>query len=426
MTSVILGLALLINILVGIGGITRHKAYAPYTVFAVFWSLIFVLFFISCSNWYNVDSYISFIIFLGNIFFIAATYMVGNSKANHTIPDSDLKNTELDYFGVLILTILTLTWLSSGIVDRLGMLIRGMSFNDIYIYYRINRNDSGGSLISTMLSILVCRPFSYCSICILANELLKTGRKKRWVIVTQILILVMSIIQSGKRSMPIYFIFVILIEAIRLKKFASSRAVLRKHKFLVALLIAGVFIAVLWISGRRDTDVLKSASVYLAGGIPSFSIRYRSIGTNYFGLGLLHGLLVPIVLMLHGIFKIPYPEWYLSLDSLVEAADYVSIGTSQRINAFNTLYYTLYIDGGLPLVIIEIILIGAIYGIVYKRLQTYETIRYALIYQLLMIGIAGSMYTLYFTQYPYALAFFYVLFLTRKKKGRFKIKPGGR
>jgi hypothetical protein len=138
--------------------------------------------------------------------------------------------------------------------------------------------------------------------------------------------------------MPIYFIFAILIESIRQKKFARSRALLRKHKFTVALLLVVVVVAVVWISGRRDTDVLKSASVYLAGGIPSFSIRAGSIKTHYFGLGLLHGLLVPVVLMLHGIFKIPYPEWYLSLDSLVESADYISIGSGQSINAFNTLY----------------------------------------------------------------------------------------
>jgi hypothetical protein len=72
------------------------------------------------------------------------------------------------------------------------------------------------------------------------------------------------------------------------------------------------------------------------------------------------------------------------------------------------------------------ILIGSIYGIVYKRLQDAETVRYALIYQLLMVGIAGSMYTLYFTQYPYALAFFYILFLTRKKTIDLRIRFGGR
>lgn len=422
MTNVFLGLALLINIIVGIRGITRHKAYAPYTVFALFWSIIFAFYFIGCRDWYNVDFYIAFIILLGNILFLATTFLVGNSKSNYLIADNELENTELDYIGVLILTILTLIWLSSGIFDRVSMLIKGMSFNEIYLYYRIHESNTGGNILTTMLSILVCRPFSYCSICILSDELLKTGRKKRWVIGSQILILVMSIIQNGKRSMLIYFIFVILIESIRLKKFAISRAILRKHKFIVAVLLAVVCIAVFWISGRRDTDVIKSASVYLAGGIPSFSIRSESLESHYFGLGLLHGLLVPIVLISHGIFKIPYPEWYLALDSLVESADYISIGPGQSINAFNTLYFVPFIDGGLLLVIIEIILIGAVYGVVYRKLEYNETVRYALLYQLLMVGIAGSTYTLYFTQYPYALAFFYVLFLTRKRKTGFRVR----
>ena len=426
MTNVLLGLALIIDITVGIVSVSKHKSYAPYTVFALFWSIILAFYFVGKNSWYEVDAYVAFIILFGNILFLIATYLTSASVSKVNREDYSKNDNGLDYIGVLILTILTLLWLSRGLVDRLGMLLRGMSFNEIYIYYRINGTDNGGSLLSTMLSILIARPFTYCSICILAYELLKNGTKKKWVIITQIIILVMSIIQSGKRSMPIYFIFVIFIESIRLKKFARSRAVLRKHKLIVAVLIAVVVIAVFWISGRRDTDVLKSASVYLAGGIPSFSIRSGLIGTNYFGLGLLHGLLVPTVLMLHGIFKVPYPDWYLSLDSLVEAADYIQIGSGQSINAFNTLYYTPFIDGGIVFVIIEMILIGSIYGVVYKRLQRNETVRYALIYQMLMIGIAGSMYTLYFTQYPYALAFFYILFLTRRKTVGFRIRIGGR
>ena len=426
MTNVLLGLAFIINITVGIAGVSKHKSYAPYTVFALFWSVILAFYFVGKNNWYDVDAYAAFSILFGNLVFLITAYLTGASISKVTQEDYLTNENDLDYTGVLILTILTLLWLSGGLADRLGMLLRGMSFNEIFIYYRINGTNNGGSLLSTMLSILIARPFTYCSICILANELLKSGRKKKWVIVSQIIILVMSIIQSGKRAMPIYFIFVILIESIRLKKFARSIAALRKNKFIVAVLIAVVVIAVFWISGRRDTDVLKSASIYLAGGIPSFSIRSGSIGTNYFGLGLLHGLLVPTVLMLHGIFKVPYPDWYLSLDSLVEAADYIHIGSSQSINAFNTLYYTPFIDGGIVFVILEMILIGVIYGEVYKRMQRNETVRYTLIYQLLMIGIAGSMYTLYFTQYPYALAFFYILFLTRRKTVGFRIRIGGR
>ena len=426
MTNVVLGLALIINIVVGIAGVSKHKSYAPYTVFALYWSIILAVYFVGKKYWYDVDTYAAFSILFGNIIFLLAAYMTGASISKVTREDYLTNENELNYTGVLILTILTLVWLSRGLADRLGMLLRGMSFNEILIYYRINGTNNGGGLLSTMLSILIARPFTYCSICILVYELLKTGKRKIWVIGTQVLILVMSIIQSGRRAMPIYFIFAILVESIRLKKFAKSRAVLRKYKFIVAVFLAVVVITVVWISGRRDTDVLKSASVYLAGGIPSFSIRTGFLKTHFFGLGLLHGLLVPIVLMLHGVFKVPYPEWYLTLDALVESADYISIGSGQSINAFNTLYYTPFIDGGLVFVILEMILIGVIYGGVYKKLQRNETTRYALIYQLLMIGIAGSMYTLYFTQYPYALAFFYILFLTRRKTIGFRIRLGGR
>lgn len=415
MTNVLLGLALIIDITVGVAGVLKHKSYAPYTVFALFWVIILAFYFAGENSWYEVDAYVAFIILFGNIFFLIATYLTSASISKVTREDNLPNENELNYSGVFILTILTLLWLSGGLVERLGMLLRGMSFNEIYIYYRINGTENGGSFLSNMLSVLIARPFTYCSICILTYELLKTGKRKKWVIATQVLILVMSIIQNGKRSMSIYFIFAILVESIRLKKFAKSRAVLRRHKFTVAIFLAVVVIAVVWISSKRDTDVLKSASVYLAGGIPSFSIRTGSIKTHFFGLGLLHGLLVPIILILHGVFKVQYPEWYLSLDKLVESADYITIGSGQNINAFNTLYYTPLIDGGIVFVLIEMILVGAVYGVVYKRLQRYETVRYALIYQLLMIGIAGSMYTLYFTQYPYALAFFYILFLTRRK-----------
>ena len=414
MSNIFFGITFIFDIFIAIYGIVKRKMCTPYTIFALVWSIIYLFYFIGENHWYPVDFYAAFILMFGNLCFILSSFLFENTRFKKKIVNHFVQNSSLNYRWILILTVITLFWLADGFFERAQMLIDGMTFKDIIIYY--SAIDEENNLILSLISILIGRPYTYCSICILVHEILCDGKKRKWVIYSQMLIIIMNIIQNGRRSMLIYFIFVLVIESVRQKKYAQSLKIIRRHKAIVTVIcVLGVFL-IIWISGRRETNILESISGYLAGGIPSFNMRSQKLDGYFYGTGLIHGLLVPLMLILHGIFHVPYPEWYLRLDYLVESANYISIGPSANMNAFNTMYFIPYIDGNILFVFFEMLLIGGVYGVIYKKLKNTNSLRYSLIYDLLLIGIAGSMYTLYFTQYPYAIAFFYLLFLTKNNK----------
>ena len=418
MGNIILGLVFICDIFIVMYGCLKKRVYTPFTVFALVWSVIFFFYFFGESKWYPVDPYAAFVILIGNLCFVFSSFLFENSKFKKKSLSRYEKNNSLNYRWILIFTIITLFWLINGFFEQVQMLMNGMSFNEISVYSSVNEGEN--SLILSLISILIGRPYTYCSLCILVHEILIDGKKRRWIVVSQSAILIMNVIQSGKRSMLIYFLFVLTIELFRQRKHVQSLKIIRRHRIIVSTISVLGLLLIIWISNRRDTSILTSISAYLAGGIPSFNLRSQTLDEYFYGTGILHGLLVPIMLILHGAFHVPYPDWYLKLDYLVESANYIFIGPNSVINAFNTIYYIPYIDGGILFVIFEMLLIGGIYGVVYKRLKHTNSLRYSFIYQLLLIGIVGSMYTLYFTQYPYVIAFFYLLFLTKSNKNSIK------
>lgn len=420
MGKILLIITLTIDLFVAINSILKRNITALYTIFAIMWSMILIFYLLASGNWFSIDPYIAFTILMGDITFLSTTYIVSNSKPRYSSTNTKTECTTDDkcttddpkYYLILVLSIITIIWLSIGLVDRITMLLRGMSFNEIYFYYLRNSSDTARGPIVSLVTMLIARPYCYCSLCVLTNEIYKEGKRKKWVIVLQLLILTFSVIQNGKRAMIIYWFFMMLFEGIRLGNFRKSRSLIQKHKLLFVIAGAIVLGILLWISGRRDTDLFNSVYGYFAGGIPSFSERAPSVTEHFYGLGLLHGLLVPIIITLHGFFHLPYPNWYLQLDKYVEAADYIQIGPDSITNAFNTLYYVPYLDGGLLFVLFEMILVGIIYGIAYRKLKTNDNYRNRSLYELLIVGIVGSGYTLYFTQYPFLIAFFYILIIT--------------
>lgn len=419
MSFILLGIAWLYDLFMTIIGVQKKRYTSPYTVFSLLWTVILSIYLFVDNKWIVIDTFAAFIIFLGDFVLVTTMYLVCHSATSHAESKQNPDDIErvigmdIDEKCAIILSIITILLFSYDIPQRVSFLISGMSFNEINRYFLGNTSDGGLYLV--IMRNLIARPYAYCSIYIFISELLREGKKRKILFFLQIPVQAFILLQSGKRSMLIYAVLLLLVEGINQNKFSSSIKVIRRRKSLLFILSLLALYALVWVSNLRDSNVISSISVYFAGCIPSFGVRYKELSNFYFGGGLLHGLLVPVMLMLHGFFKVPYPQWYTSLDSLVEAADYVSIGSNSSINAFNTVFYIPYIDLGIMGVILEMIFLGIIYGSVYRKLRYRNTYRNRMLNGLMLVGIFGSMYTMYFSQYPYALSFFYALFLTRKR-----------
>lgn len=395
-------------------GILKNKKSAPYFIFGMVWLTILVVFLMNSGKWNTISVYSSFVILFGILMFLLSSFLFSHKK----IKRNDYFKPDEGYRRVLyiVLAILTIVSLSENAISNLQMLRNGLNFNDITIYYLINQQEQEtGSAIWTAISVLLAKPMVYVALPILGLELFSNKRSKL-VVTLSTIIIILNVLQGGKRSMMIYAIVAICVMYYCRDRHASLSIKLNlRYKMGILVIISIIIYGIFWVSSQRDTDIISSFSAYLSGCIPSMNYRIPLLSKHYYGAGLLHGILVPLFIGLN-FLGIPYPSWWRTLDILVEAADYVPIAYNDSINAFNSLFYIPYIDGGIIGVILEMILIGIFYGIAYNKLSYNNNTRNRCIYALLVVGIAGSMYTLYFTQYPFALSFFYILLLTSTRR----------
>lgn len=410
--NVVLGVTLLLNLFFLTIGIQGKRWSAPYFLFAILWVLILVIYFVS--DWYGLTFETSIVILFGNLSFLITSYLMAfRSSSSNRAKGMDCNlTTEVNYKLLFVLCILYIVVNLNTIVFNIGFLLIGKNFNDIQLYNIQNDNINSSSSIIKILSVLVSSPFLYASLPLFALELFKS-KKKWWFIVLEVIVLIFSVLSSGKRSILIYTIVVIFIVSQNKNVKLSHR-----RKLLIAFFISLLIAAIVFASLARDTSIIDTTASYIAGGVPSLDQRIKHVDSFYFGLGFFQGLLVPLMIGLKGMVGMSYPGWWMNLEALIAAPDYVNIGVNSSINAFNTIFYVPYIDGGIVFVIIEMSVVGSILGSAYKNFIMNMSIRSICIYSTLCIIIAGSMYTLYFTQYPFALSFIYILLLTRKTKVR--------
>jgi oligosaccharide repeat unit polymerase len=221
-------------------------------------------------------------------------------------------------------------------------------------------------------------------------------------------------LQSGRRSLLIYIIPAVLFIVMKNPKNSLSKKAKRKLLLIFYSLVAIIIHLISWLSFQRDTSFKETGYVYLGGGIAGFAERIELIDSWYWGAATLHGLLVPIMIGFKYLTH-SYPIWWVKLDSLVEAANEIQIGPSEYMNAFTTMFYVPYIDFGAVGVLLISFLVGIIYGKAYKRVVFDPNSLNRSVYALLIVGLTGSMYTLYFTQSPYVLSFIYLYFIFKKK-----------
>jgi oligosaccharide repeat unit polymerase len=288
----------------------------------------------------------------------------------------------------------------------------GMNFNDITLMNLSNPVEDRDFFI-TVSTMLVAGPFTYVVIPILGLEL-SQPKKRWWVILLTLLIIALFMLQSGRRSILIYIIPAVLYIVMKNPKNSLSKRAKRKLVLIFSSLTAIIIYLISWLSFQRDTSFKETGYVYLGGGIAGFSERIQLIDTWYWGAATLHGLLVPIMIGVKYLTH-SYPIWWVKLDALVEAANEIQIGPSEYMNAFTTMFYVPYIDfGGVGVLLISL-LVGIIYGKAYKRAVFDPNSVNRSVYALLIVGLFGSMYTLYFTQSPYVLSFFYIYILFKKE-----------
>ena len=394
---------------ISITGLVQRKLFAPDTLFSLIWTLILVAY-LSYDGYYELTEFAAFLLILGSLGFLFGTrVMIKNSSERLPLGKNNPVVLRSKLF--VFLSILSIVALAGKAVVNVQFLMLGLNFNDI-TNINIGHPVKDRGFFVTVITMLVAGPFTYVVIPILGLEL-GQPKKRIWVILVSLLIIALSILQSGRRSMLIYVIPAVLFLVLKKPKNTISQLARRKLLLVISSLLVIMIYTISWLSFQRDTSFMDTGYVYLGGGIAGFAERIELIDTWYFGAATLHGLLVPIMIGIKYLTN-SYPLWWVNLDVLVEAANEIQIGPSEYMNAFTTMFYVPYIDFGVLGVLFISIIVGIIYGKSYSRVVFNPNCVNRSVYSLLIVGLFGSMYTLYFTQSPYLLSFAYVYFLFKR------------
>ena len=392
-------------------GVLRNKLFAPNTIFSLIWTVILVAFLSYNERYYQFSVKSSLLLLLGSLCFLIGSGLITNHLPSR-LPEVETRPTVLRTNIFILLSILTIIVLVYKAVLNVQFLMLGMNFNDLQIM-SLNQPEESRDFLITVITMLVAGPFAYVVIPILGLEL-SQPKSRWWVILLALLIIVLFILQSGRRSILIYVIPGVLYLVFNNPKSSFSFKAKLKLFLNYSPLVGVILYLISWLSFQRDTSFNETGYIYLGGGIAGFSQRIEQLDTWYWGAGILHGLLVPVMIGIKYLTH-SYPLWWVKLDALVEAANEINIGPNEYMNAFTSMFYVPYIDFGALGVLVISLLVGIIYGKAYKRVFSNPNSLNRGIYALLIVGLLGSMYTLYFTQSPYVLSFIYVYFLFKQK-----------
>jgi oligosaccharide repeat unit polymerase len=421
---------IIIDSLISIRGIVKKELLTPYTIFGLVWAFIFIVYLFSYNTWYKISMETVTVFFIGNMVFLFSSFISTNSISrmpqNVLLKDKEKASGDLNDITInnkilfIILMIISFISLTEIAITNLNYIRSGLSFNEIDINNIINSS----SAFNKMISVLFVTPFMYAICPILALETI-CGKRRTWVILSIVTLIVINIFYYHKRAILIYlivsFIVIILFNKSNTKISLNQPQKSIRGRIITLTLFGACLAGIIWISHMRGTSILSSFNAYFSGCIPSFDVRIKNINQHYYGLAFLHGILAPIMIGFKGIFGIEYPVLWTKLNMLIESADYVQVGPNAVLNAFNSLYYASYIDGGLIGIIIEMGIYGFIAGKLYKRAYMRGSSKDIYYYAIIVIGLVCSMFTLYFTQYPYVLSFILIYFLCRKPKHKVKL-----
>lgn len=398
----------------------ERNIYNPMTLFFMYWFLVITLASLELYDIYSVSQEAYLLIAIG-LFSFAIGYSITlkNTQSNRSERRAGY---EVKYKLFNIINILIILFLLLRLLDLLLLVSQGVSWWNIRLMVTATEKDLnlwGGNEFNLYLYTYIVSPFVYLAVPIAIVDHLIEKKNKLFVLTTAIIIVLFAIVTVSRNILVfaiIYYIFVTMIyrkQPALGKKIISS---LRKTPIIIGLLITGV--AVITLLRKSDAVFLKEAYVYLAGAIPSLSIRLTEPFAELRTYGFLtfrgFGRIIFIVLDKIGI---SFPQNYLKAEDIMDNLEiFIPIGKDINMNAYATLFYNFYIDGGIIGIILFSILLGYISRKAYQgvkyNINIRNTVFFLLLIQQLLFSVA-RIYTIFPTR---ALPFLLILLMFRKVK----------
>lgn len=387
-------------------GICKCKnIYNPITLFFGYWTCLILLAILHLYNFYELSTSTFFLLFIGLLSVFLGIFVGGKKRIVIRHNSVNLKytyNTDI----MILINSLILIFIVIRVLVLLELIASGYSWWNIRLIASGNDGENfssywGSSIVYNIYTYIIA-PIIYMEAPMLIVMIYnKKYRYKRLVILLLInfgLFSVMTVSRNLMSFLVVYFIVGFFI--FNKHKDPKVRNSIKKFKKFIPLVIL-ILIAAIWkISTLRNTEenILETLYIYMVGGLPSLEYRidHYSYPTYTFGLYTLRGFIRPILMVFH-IFGFGDPSIYQTVVQIASDCElYVPIGTNVRMNAYATIFYSLFRDGGYIGIIIGSLLFGWLMKISYNSMKRRDDLRSYVIYFLIIQQIFFSMARFYF------------------------------
>lgn len=377
-----------------------NKVYNPLTLYLGTWALVFGLYILNPYKLPSINDTTYSIYCVGFISFLLGNLFV-RKKSNQTVL-SKIRMEKTVLFKPLIILMLVLMIIPG--IKAMSLLLSGVNLHDIrYVHH----DDILGNGIVAVAFVYFCEPFITFLIVYSVINMFIGQNKLKYILLSIITLGLMTIITGG-RFFILYFIASLLISLFIFRKSPVAKKIAKHSLLLFGVLVLGLVI----ISIIRGSDIVRTIYVYLSGSIPFMEERLNENVNlpHTLGLASLYGFIRPVFVVLRAFFSMPLPLPLQVVERTFLEDDLMFMLTPEiHYNSFVSIFYSMYLDGGLIGVAIGNLLLGLFARNVYVNLRNYDM--YSLIlYTLIAIIFLLSFFKLLVCNYSYALSFVYLYF----------------
>ena len=404
-------MALILSILCFVIAYVAYKRnevlYNPVSLYLGTWALVFTLY---ALNPYSLPQIHEATYQIYIVAFVA--FLIGNVLIfkKPSISGITLRKRSLNKKIVNSLIVVMVILMVIPAIKALSLIASGVDLHDIrYVHH----DDIMGDGIVAIAFVYFCEPFITFLIIFSVVNLFVGQRKMYYVLLSVISLALMTIITGG-RFFVLYFIVSLLIATLIFKNTREAKKILKYSGILLILLVVSLIV----ISVVRGSNIEQTFYVYLSGCIPFMEERINDTSKlpNMYGMASLYGFIRPVFVVLRKVLSMELPLPLQVVESVFLEDDELKMITPEiHYNSFVSIFYSMYLDGGLIGVFIGNLLLGVFARYSFLKLQKDNPFK-LVAYTLVAIIFLLSFFKLLVCNYTYALSFIYLYVCFSKKK----------
>lgn len=415
----------------------EKNKFNPLSIFSLLWLIILIF---SCLGFYDLKdtgNRTYAIISLGVLLYGMGYLVVRKFKIIFPVKSVNTRNIheyKLRYNLIYILSIITILIYAKDFLKIFRYITEGQTL----AYIRLLAQDSNSILYSdrgmfeSALRIMIIQPFAMAFQVIVAVEFWQN--EKRWKLLgIDAILIILRVFTDGSRSLLLYliihfaisFIYIGKSKQTEIKEWYQNKSVSKNKLLVISIGIIGMYMLIRATFSRSGSQSLKHLYYY-------FSMEPNMLETwidivdrqNKYGFGMasFNGILFPIIYIVKNLFSLKaYPVyWYENIFLLINDTDKIWQIIAQdgtKANAYVSIFWFPYLDGGIIGVILIMFLIGAISAYFYKNAIVKQSCKSICLYSIFVQGILMSFVRLQFADATYALAFVFLIMFAYKNGG---------